>query len=149
MTEQQSAEDLGRKRGMDDQLRIVTPCPSCGRSGLFVGRGGHLTCSRLGCNEPGVERAIQSAIDAAMAEAEKRVWASAQMTIDAMTEKLLDREHDVEEAVKAAELQTRMQWSSKVEQARAEEREAIIEYLKGFDEWDWAASIENERHLDG
>ncbi len=47
--------------------KIVTPCPSCGARSLFVGEGGHLTCSVIGCPEPGVEagfgRAIQAAYD--------------------------------------------------------------------------------------
>lgn len=33
---------------------ITTPCPACGGQ-LFVGKEGHLTCSRLDCPEPGVE----------------------------------------------------------------------------------------------
>ena len=37
---------------------IKTPCPSCGSKSLFIGTGGHLTCSWLECPEPGVERAI-------------------------------------------------------------------------------------------
>lgn len=41
-----------------DQPRIETPCPSCGSRNLFIGEGGHLTCSLIGCQEPGVERAI-------------------------------------------------------------------------------------------
>jgi hypothetical protein len=39
------------------QERIVTPCPNCGRSSLFIGEGGHLTCSVLTCSEPSAERA--------------------------------------------------------------------------------------------
>ena len=39
--------------------KIVTPCPSCGRTTLFIGNGGHLTCSLLGCKQPSVERAIR------------------------------------------------------------------------------------------
>lgn len=38
--------------------RIVTPCPSCGAKTLFIGSGGHLTCSWLKCKEPTVSRAI-------------------------------------------------------------------------------------------
>ena len=40
--------------------RIVTKCPSCGGRSLFVGVGGHLTCSYLECPEPVVETAIAS-----------------------------------------------------------------------------------------
>ena len=38
--------------------KIKTSCPSCGSRSLFIGTGGHLTCSWLNCPEPGVERAI-------------------------------------------------------------------------------------------
>lgn len=40
------------------ERRINTRCPSCGSSTLFVAEGGHLTCSLIGCKQPGVERAI-------------------------------------------------------------------------------------------
>lgn len=40
--------------------RIATRCPSCGGQTLFVGAGGHLTCSVLGCKEPDVEAAIEA-----------------------------------------------------------------------------------------
>lgn len=40
--------------------RIVTPCPSCGRTILFIGSGGHLTCSCSGCKEPGVAHAVEA-----------------------------------------------------------------------------------------
>ena len=42
---------------MGEQI-VVTPCPSCGGKTLFVGTGGHLTCSWLECKEPIVETAI-------------------------------------------------------------------------------------------
>ena len=32
--------------------RISTPCPACGAHSLFVGSGGHLTCSVIGCPAP-------------------------------------------------------------------------------------------------
>lgn len=38
--------------------KIVDPCPSCGSHSLFIGMGGHLTCSVIGCKDPGVTRAI-------------------------------------------------------------------------------------------
>jgi len=38
--------------------RIRTRCPSCGHDTLFIGNGGHLTCSLIGCKQPVVERAI-------------------------------------------------------------------------------------------
>lgn len=39
--------------------RIETPCPTCGNRTLFVGSGGHLVCSWLKCEQPGVEHAIE------------------------------------------------------------------------------------------
>lgn len=41
------------------QQRISTRCPSCGHQSLFIGLGGHLTCSWLDCKDPGIERAIE------------------------------------------------------------------------------------------
>lgn len=44
---------------------ISTPCPTCGCKSLFIGSGGHLTCSRVpsdtgkGCDQPSVERAFE------------------------------------------------------------------------------------------
>lgn len=35
--------------------RIRTQCPSCQRETLFVGKGGHLTCSFIGCKQPSLE----------------------------------------------------------------------------------------------
>lgn len=40
--------------------RIETPCPSCGAKSLFIGTGGHLTCSVLGCKDPVVECAVDA-----------------------------------------------------------------------------------------
>ena len=34
---------------------IKTPCPACGNSTLFVGSGGHITCSWLKCPEPSLQ----------------------------------------------------------------------------------------------
>jgi hypothetical protein len=45
---------------MSDEPKIATPCPTCGNSTLFVGSGGHLTCSWLKCRQPGVEVAIDA-----------------------------------------------------------------------------------------
>jgi hypothetical protein len=44
---------------MTKETRIVDRCPSCGKTTLFVGEGGYLTCSFLGCPEPGVGRVIE------------------------------------------------------------------------------------------
>lgn len=44
---------------MNDPVRITTRCPSCGHSTLFVGDGGHLTCSWLECKHPSVAVAIE------------------------------------------------------------------------------------------
>lgn len=35
-----------------DLERVVGRCPACGSNSLFVGSGGYLTCSVLGCCEP-------------------------------------------------------------------------------------------------
>lgn len=32
--------------------RVAGRCPSCGNSSLFVGTGGHVTCSILSCADP-------------------------------------------------------------------------------------------------
>ena len=42
------------------QPMIVTPCPSCGRRHLFIGSGGHLTCSLIDCKEPSAEDAVDT-----------------------------------------------------------------------------------------
>ncbi len=48
-----------------DGERIVTPCPHCGCQSLFIGSGGHLTCSRVpsrgsdGCGNPSVADAVE------------------------------------------------------------------------------------------
>lgn len=36
------------------QVKITTPCPSCGWESLFIGTGGHITCSVLECKDPSV-----------------------------------------------------------------------------------------------
>jgi hypothetical protein len=65
-----------------DAPSITTPCPTCGSRSLFIGSGGHLTCSRVpgrdnsgGCSEPGVENAVDKlkARLARMTEAAKAV----------------------------------------------------------------------------
>ena len=37
---------------MNENGRITNRCPSCGHQTLFVGNGGYLTCSWLGCKAP-------------------------------------------------------------------------------------------------
>ena len=39
---------------------IKTPCPACGNSTLFVGSGGHITCSWLKCPEPSLQGEIHA-----------------------------------------------------------------------------------------
>jgi predicted RNase H-like nuclease (RuvC/YqgF family) len=52
------------KRQLDaGQPRIATRCPACGGSTLFVGHGGHLTCSRLKCPNPSVADEIKRVAD--------------------------------------------------------------------------------------
>jgi hypothetical protein len=67
-----------------DAPSITTPCPTCGSRSLFIGSGGHLTCSRVpgrdnsgGCSEPGVENAVDKlkARLAQVTEAFERLWA--------------------------------------------------------------------------
>ena len=48
--------------GMDTSVGIEMPCPSCGAKTLFIGEGGHLSCSGTKCKEPSVEAAIANAI---------------------------------------------------------------------------------------
>lgn len=38
--------------------KITTPCPSCGSQTLFIGDGGGLTCSLIGCEQPTVRGAV-------------------------------------------------------------------------------------------
>lgn len=39
---------------------IADRCPCCSNRSLFVGTGGWLTCSQIGCKEPGLTRAIDA-----------------------------------------------------------------------------------------
>jgi hypothetical protein len=49
----------------DEGRSIQTPCPACGARSLFIGSGGHLTCSRVpsdrsdGCHSPSVEDTVK------------------------------------------------------------------------------------------
>ena len=43
-----------------EQPRIADPCPSCGGSTLFIGAGGWLTCSVIGCQHPAMFDAISA-----------------------------------------------------------------------------------------
>jgi len=43
-----------------DSHNIVSRCPSCGGCFLFIGKGGHLTCSLIGCDEPVFDRAVDN-----------------------------------------------------------------------------------------
>lgn len=48
------------RHGQELQPRITTPCPACGRETLFVGAGGHLTCSVIGgCDNPSVASEVE------------------------------------------------------------------------------------------
>jgi len=47
-------------------LRIADKCPTCGVQSLFIGTGGHLTCSSLQCKEPGVTRGWERRVAAAV-----------------------------------------------------------------------------------
>lgn len=49
---------------------ITTRCPTCGGQTLFVGSGGHLTCSWIECRNPSIGHAIEryKAIEAVLAQ---------------------------------------------------------------------------------
>ncbi len=67
--EKAEAERDDLKRQLDaGQPRIATRCPACGGSTLFVGHGGHLTCSWLECPNPSVADEIAGLIRAACDE---------------------------------------------------------------------------------
>jgi hypothetical protein len=58
-----------------ESKNIVDRCPSCGSKTLFIGDGGYLTCSLIGCPEPSVGKAIaqlRTALLATMELAEER-----------------------------------------------------------------------------
>lgn len=56
-----------------NEIKIIDKCPSCHSKGtLFIGAGGYLTCSFIGCPEPGVGRAI-AALRAELEAANKAV----------------------------------------------------------------------------
>ena len=44
-----------------EQPRITTRCPSCGHQTLFIGSGGHLTCSWLECKAPSLDDFLDEA----------------------------------------------------------------------------------------
>lgn len=54
---------------MSESWPIKTRCPSCGSRTLFIGSGGGLTCSFLGCKQPVVDQAISDLLAKAQAEA--------------------------------------------------------------------------------
>ena len=56
--------------GMNCRDGITRRCPSCAGQTILIGKGGHLTCSRTECKEPGVERAIEKKLR----EAREGVW---------------------------------------------------------------------------
>lgn len=39
--------------------KITTRCPACGNQTLFIGSGGHITCSWIKCTEPGLEHFLK------------------------------------------------------------------------------------------
>jgi hypothetical protein len=71
-------EITGLRAEIERLNKIATPCPSCGRTSLFIGTGGHLTCSFIGCKEPGVERYVASLRSVATTSVEscQRLWNS-------------------------------------------------------------------------
>lgn len=62
--------NIAAQRTLDAEPRrraweIADRCPSCGGQSLFIGAGGWLTCSRIGCKEPGVGVSIKALLDRA------------------------------------------------------------------------------------
>jgi hypothetical protein len=55
--------------------QIVTRCPSCGSQSLFIGKGGHLTCSRIDCKAPSVDQAVED-LRAELREAKDEIRAA-------------------------------------------------------------------------
>lgn len=48
--------------GSEPHPKISDRCPSCGSKSLFIGSGGWLTCSILGCKQPSVSAAIDDLV---------------------------------------------------------------------------------------
>ncbi|MEV5854621.1 DUF6085 family protein [Streptomyces anulatus] len=44
-------------------------CPACGAASLFLGEGGHVTCSRIDCSEPGAVDELLHGGEAALVQA--------------------------------------------------------------------------------
>lgn len=45
-------------------VRIANRCPGCGHQTLFIGNGGWITCSWIGCKAPSIDEAFeQSRVD--------------------------------------------------------------------------------------
>jgi len=44
---------------IERDVGIKIPCRKCHKTTLFIGNGGHLTCSLIGCARPNVETAIR------------------------------------------------------------------------------------------
>lgn len=62
-------------------------CPSCGAASLFLGSNGYVTCSVIGCKEPGAATDLladpKSVIDTLRAEKEQAQEAKARMWVEA------------------------------------------------------------------
>ena len=48
-----------------NQPRIADRCPTCGWQSLFIGAGGWLTCSVIGCKRPALQQGIEDLRSAA------------------------------------------------------------------------------------
>jgi hypothetical protein len=67
--------------------KITTRCPSCRGRHLFIGSGGHLTCSSNTCKNPSPE----DVNDKLMTELEKRKLTTTLMRVFLTDEKLLEK----------------------------------------------------------
>ena len=76
------------------QPMIVTPCPSCGRRHLFIGSGGHLTCSLIDCKEPSAEDAVDTLRTRLQEVEAERDEAKAHSAAEAIRQALADGAYD-------------------------------------------------------
>jgi hypothetical protein len=81
------------------ELRITTRCPSCGHQSLFIGKGGHLTCSWLECKEPGLERAIER-LKAQPSPAPDPIAAAVDAQLDPLKDELIAMGHTLAKETK-------------------------------------------------
>ena len=69
------------------QPRIADRCPACGGQTLFIGAGGWLTCSVIGCKSPCHVDALAGLLARTAADAERRGMERAAGIVDAERDK--------------------------------------------------------------